>query len=179
MDAGEPSLRGCGAGHPSAQVSSDSVVRSFIPEENFVRRVQAFSVRLPLGGQRAARLVIARYRSCQIFVRGQPSSADFWVQVLHSRAIAASDTAFIANKITPSRVIESTAVEIDPPTPERGTATSRPQSRDEDPAVHQLSDEIMRRTDPVLRPWALGSRIIRPNRKSGQERPPKRGTRRS
>ena len=142
MDAGEPSLRGCGGGHASAQVSSDSVVRSFIPEENFVRRVQAFSVRSPLGGQRAARLVIARYRSCQIFVRGQPSSADFWVQVLHSRAIAASDTAFIANKITPSRVIESTAVEIDPLSPERGTAPGAPRSPD---------------------------RIIRASRKSSQE----------
>ena len=103
-------------------------------------------MRLPRSGPRAARRIITRRGSGKIFVSGQPTEADPRVQVLHSRANAASVTAFITNKITPFRVIESTAVEIDPPAPERGTAPSAPRSRDEDRAAQQLYDAIMRQT---------------------------------
>jgi hypothetical protein len=39
-------------------------------------------------------------------VSGQPIQADPWLQVPHFRAIAGSDTAFIANKFMPLQVIE-------------------------------------------------------------------------
>jgi hypothetical protein len=44
------------------------------------------------------------------------------------------------------------AVEIARLMRERSTAPSGPQSRDEDREVQQLYDEIMRQTDPMLRP---------------------------
>ena len=153
MDTGEFSLRSRGGGHACAQVSSDSAVRYFIPEENFVRRVQTL-----FSAAAAKRSASSPVGHCSPWIlsnfRERPANRGGSVGAsAHSRAIAAGDRAFIANKIMPFRVIEST----DPPTPERGTAPSAPRSRDEDRAEHQLHDEIMRQTDPALRPLGVGS----------------------
>jgi hypothetical protein len=48
-----------------------------------------------------------------------------------------------------------TVEEIDRRIDERGIAPSEPSFRDEDREVQQLYDEIMRQTEPALRPWAL------------------------
>ena len=50
--------------------------RSFIPEENFVRRVQPLFSAAAARRSARTRRVIARRGSCKIFVSGQPPEAD-------------------------------------------------------------------------------------------------------
>jgi hypothetical protein len=50
---------------------------------------------------------------------------------------------------------QPTAEEIDRRINERGTTPSGSAFRDEDSEVQRLYDEMMRQTDPALRPWEL------------------------
>src|SRR5690242_10548892 len=66
---------------------------AFIPEENFLKRVDALFNAAAARRSARTRRVIARRGSGKIFVSGQLIEADPWLQLAHPRAIAASDTA--------------------------------------------------------------------------------------